>query len=657
MEPRAVSRIYSPGESDTIVIPVPRRVERVLTKWGGIAKKVDHMLHNLRPWSRNNSRAGARSAMACSAAAWLAVLAGSVSVMTLAGCDDSAEARTGANLTADRAMARKQSFEITTLASGQLEAKDDLEIRSKVESRTSIVELVKEGTKVKAGDVLLVLSADQIDKQIIDETARVQSSRSDLVSAENAVAIQEIDNDSRLRKARLKLDLSRVALEQWKEGDVAIKRLSLSLDLEKADRELNRAKDRLERSEKLFAREFLSSEELEKDRIAVIEWTKALEKAQKNIEVYNSYEYPKDEQTKLGDVADAEAELRRVELNNEKELAVKRADLENKKQQLRLREENLAKLNQQKENTIIKAPRDGLVVYATSMERGRFMDGSLQVGKEVTNNEQLMSLPDTSEMVAAVKVHESLAGRVRPGMPATVKVEAAGGKLYRGVVESIGVLAESNGWRDPNLREYTVRVHIDKNEDTSLLKPSMRAEAQLILGRVTDAIAVPVQAVFNDGAVRFVYTSDGSKFRREPVKVGRRSDTMAEIAAGITEGTAVLLREPTPGEVIGTGWSIEALKATGYKLDENGQPMAEEDAMPAAPRIPSEAGGAPRARPDGGSGTGGGRNRPNRSQPGGQPGAPSGTPPAAPPTSSGAPPAGGPITTPTQPAPSGGVLK
>ncbi|MBU6412195.1 MAG: HlyD family efflux transporter periplasmic adaptor subunit [Planctomycetes bacterium] len=590
----------------------------------------------------NNSFRTARVA-ACSAAFWIMTVAGTACMLPLAGCDD-AEARTGANLTADRAMARKQSFEITTVASGQLEAKDDLEIRSKVESRTSIVELVKEGTKVKAGDVLLVLSADQIDKQIIDETARVQSSRSDLVSAENAVAIQEIDNESRLRKAKLKRDLTRVTLEQWKEGDVAIKRLSLSLDLEKADRELNRAKDRLERSEKLFAREFLSSEELEKDRIAVIEWTKALEKAQKNIEVYNSYEYPKDEQTKLGDVADAEAELQRVELNNEKELAVKKADLENKKQQLRLREENLAKLNQQKENTVVKAPRDGLVVYATSMERGRFQDGSLQVGKEVTNNEQLMSLPDTSEMVASVKVHESLAGRIRAGMPASIKVEAAGGKLYRGVVESIGVLAESNGWRDPNLREYTVRVHIDKDEDTSLLKPSMRAEAQIILGRVTDSIAVPVQAVFNDGAVRFVYTADGSKFRRVPVKVGRRSDTMAEISAGLPESTAVLLREPTPGEVINTGWELNALKATGYKLDENGQPIAEEEAMPMTPRMPGEAG--PRSRPEGGGGGGGGaggggRNRQNRGPAGAQPGGapsggpstgstPSGTPPTAP---------------------------
>lgn len=599
---------------------------------------------------RSGMRSTPRAALVCA----IALAAGAAFVVAASGCRDaSASTRNGSNLTADRAMARVQNFEIMTLASGQLEAKDDLEIRSKVEGRTSIVELVKEGTKVKTGDVLMVLSADQIDKQVIDETARVQSSRSDLVSAENAVAIQEIDNESRMRKAKLKLDLSRVTLEQWKEGDVAIKRLGLSLDLEKADRELNRAKDRLERSEKLFAREFLSSEELEKDRIAVIEWTKALEKAQKNIEVYNNYEYPKDEQTKLGDVADAEAELQRVELNNEKELAVKKADLENKKQQLRLREDNLAKLNQQKENTVIKAPRDGLVVYATSMERGRFQDGSLQVGKEVTNNEQLMSLPDTSEMVAAVKVHESLAGRIRPGMLASVKVDAAGGKAYRGTVESIGVLAENNGWRDPNLREYTVKIHINKDEDTSLLKPSMRAESQIILGRVTDSIAVPVQAVFNDGAVRFVFTSDGSKFRKLPVKVGRRSDTMAEIIAGLPQGTAVLLREPAPGEIISQPWDTEQLATTGYKLDDNGQAVAEEDIVPVvATRPPAEAGGNARPRPEGGGPNGTARNRPNRGQGGGKEGgggnaapttaAPTGTPTtgapaAAAPASGGAP--------------------
>ena len=488
-------------------------------------------------------------------------------------CSRSTGHDAASSLTAEMALVRKTNFEITTTASGQLEAKDDLEIRSKVESRTTIVEMVKEGTRVKQGDLLVRLASDQIEKAIVDENARLQSARSDLISAENSVAMQEIENTNRLRKAQLRVDLARSALQQWKSGEVVIRRKNNNVAIEKSQRELKRAQERLVRSEALFAKEFLASEELEKDRIAVIEWTNESEKARIASDVYEQYEYVKDEKTKAGEVADAEADLSRVLLNNEKELVVKKADLENKREQLRIRESNHAKLEDQLNQTVIRAPREGLVVYATSMERGRWDQGALQVGKEVQNNEQLFSLPDTSEMVASVKVHESLAGRVRPGMQASIKVDATGGKIFAGTVDSIGVLAESNGWRDPNLREYTVKIAIAKTEEAAILKPSMRADATIVLGSVEEAVSIPVQAVFNDGSVRFVYISEGNKYIRRPVKLGRRSDVLAEVAAGLDEGQVVLLREPLAGEILTRPWDPEQLKVAGYQLAENGQPV------------------------------------------------------------------------------------
>jgi hypothetical protein len=236
------------------------------------------------------------------------------------------------------------------------------------------------------------------------------------------------------------------------------------------------------------------------------------------------------------------------------------------------------------QQTVIRAPREGLVVYATSMERGRWDQGALQVGKEVQNNEQLFSLPDTSEMVASVKVHESLAGRVRPGMQASIKVDATGGKIFSGTVDSIGVLAESNGWRDPNLREYTVKIAIAKTEEAALLKPSMRADATIVLGAVEEALCIPVQAVFNDGSVRFVYVSEGNKYIRRPVKLGRRSDVLAEVTAGLSDGQTVLLREPQAGEILSRPWDPEQLKLAGYQVGENGQPVEAGGADPSQRR-------------------------------------------------------------------------
>ena len=176
----------------------------------------------------------------------------------------------------------------------------------------------------------------------------------------------------------------------------------------------------------------------------------------------------------------------------------------------------LAKIDRQLAAATSVAPTDGLVVYATSFGRGRGKimrggDRPIQIGRTVRPNETIMALPATGQMVASVRVHESVAGRLRPGQKATVRIDALQNRTLPGRVESIGVLAESDGWRDPNLREYTVKVALDVDNSGQELKPSMRCEAEIVLGSVEDTLAVPMQAVFREGPVAFVYTPRGGR--------------------------------------------------------------------------------------------------------------------------------------------------
>jgi hypothetical protein len=220
-------------------------------------------------------------------------------------------------------------------------------------------------------------------------------------------------------------------------------------------------------------------------------------------------------------------------------------------------------------------------------------EGPLQIGRQVFPNELLIVLPDTSEMVASVQVHESLAGDVKPGMAAMIKVDAVGGKSFQGTVDSIGVLAESGGWRDPDRREYTVKIKIDAGDEIVALKPSMRCEARLTLGRVEDAIAIPVQGVFSDGPVRYTYTKSGSRYERTPIRIGKRSDTYAEVLAGVNPGSTVLLRDPTPSEVLAGPWDKARLELAGYALDEKGNPVVSGGRGPRGGGAPRGAGSKP----------------------------------------------------------------
>jgi HlyD family secretion protein len=546
------------------------------------------------PGRSNRSRTARALVKLLAATAGVVVIAGGAYTVWGRTSEGGEGAATSPTLEMGRAV--KTTFDISTTAAGELQAKNQIEIRNKLEQQSTIIEIVEEGKMVKKGDVLIRLQSDEIKSQVEQEQLQVETARADEISAKEDFEIQVSENDSAFREAKLKFDLAELDLKKWIEGEVKSKRQENRLACERAVRELERLDEKLTQSESLFKQKFLSLDELKKDRLAQVEGVAAKEKADLASQVYEAFEYPRSEKEKNSAVGEAKAALERVQRKNESQLASKKANLENKSRQLSIREDRLKKLLEQMENTTLTAPSDGLVVYATSMNQG-FMfggEGPLQIGRKTYPNELLISLPDTSLMVASVQIPESMASRVRPGMPANIKVEAAGGKSFQGTVASIGVLAESGGWRDPNRREYTVKIDLENIEGSSL-KPSMRAEAELRLGRVEEALAVPIQAVFNEGPMRYVYLPQGAKFVRRPVQVGRRSERFAEVTAGLGDNEQVILRQPKAAEVLNKPWDAKELAAVGLKLDEQGKIIAL-NGGPGGPGGPAK-GGKPAGKP------------------------------------------------------------
>lgn len=478
------------------------------------------------------------------------------------------------------AVATVGSFDITTTASGELQAIDQLEIRSPLERETKIVEIVDEGSFVEAGAVLAVLNSDAIRTELEDDDIALESERAELIAAENALEIQKSDNESSREAAELKLRLAELALEQWREGDHALKMQELGLGIEEAKREAERLEEKHLRNQGLLDEGFISEDQFKQDHLSLIKARARVETATLQLASYTDYQQVRDREQKESDVSQAQAELGRVERQNTIRLADKTADLTSKQRRVARREQKVAELRAQIEAATVKAPTSGLVVYGTTIElsrRGWSNGEGMQIGQEVYPNQLMFVLPDTSRLEANVRVHESLAGRIAAGQTARVRVDAANDRVFSGTVTKIGVLAENGGWRDPNLREYTVTITMQGDNGGGVLKPSMRCEAELQLGRVENALSVPVAALYNDGPMRYVHVPSGSLYRRVPVKTGRVSDTHAEVLVGIEPGVSVLVRAPEPGELASEGWDEAELKLVGFSLDEEGNPVPAAD--------------------------------------------------------------------------------
>jgi HlyD family secretion protein len=372
------------------------------------------------------------------------------------------------------------------------------------------------------------------------------------VAAQSNLDIRTSETQSARDRAELSVTLANLALEAWREGEVESTREQLKLEKKTAQKDFDRLQDRYEQSKLLADQDFISLDELKQDEIKVIQAEARLRKAQLDEEVYETYTFEQDEALKTSDVEQAEAELKRVLQRNAAELETARANVESKTYALQSQQERLAKFQEQHDLCTVTAPADGWVVYASSLESGRSWRNNGQpptVGTELRRNDLVIILPDTDQMIATVKVNESHSGLIEPGLTATVTSDAMPDTTLEGEVISIGVLAESGGWIDRNRRDYTVKIALKGGNELGL-KPSMRCKAELFVGHAQDTLYVPVQAVFREGPLAFVYVPVSAGYAQRRVTLGQSSETYVEIVDGVEEGEIVLLREPRPQEVI-----------------------------------------------------------------------------------------------------------
>lgn len=459
------------------------------------------------------------------------------------------------------AQVQRRSFPLIVTASGELEAKQKVEIKNLIQkTKPTIIDIVEEGAQVTQGDLLVTLDGEEIRQALEQETLDVENSQAQEVAAREELAIAESESESDLAAKGVELDLARLTLSKWEKGDLPQKRQELATALETARRKLDRAERDLKESEGLYEQKFISLSELEDAQIALIEAKDALAKAKMDGEVYEQYTRPSEERTNRSAVDQAEDELERAERKNASKVAQNQADLLSKQRTLAIHEAKLAELEKEMEATKLLAPQDGLVVYASSVGNSRWRNDPIAPGRQVRFNETIILLPDTRQMVASLNVHEALVPQVEQGHEVNVTVDARPGERIEGTVSTIAVMAEDGGWLNPQLREYKVKVDLPEGLDMSL-KPGMRCTGEVRTGQVDDALAVPVQAVFSEGRERFCYVPVGGgseQVRKQGVKIGRASDTLVEIKSGLEEGTLVLLRRPRAGEVeMGDGEATE----------------------------------------------------------------------------------------------------
>ena len=121
----------------------------------------------------------------------------------------------------------------------------------------------------------------------------------------------------------------------------------------------------------------------------------ALDQAKTALSLFLTYAFPKEVEKLWSDLLEAEETLGRVRKQADSSRIQAEADLKGKEEKLRLEKDQFALLERQLAACIIRARVPGLVVYASSEDKGDYRDGQpIQAGTSVREREAIISIPD-----------------------------------------------------------------------------------------------------------------------------------------------------------------------------------------------------------------------------------------------------------------------
>ncbi len=190
-------------------------------------------------------------------------------------------------------------------------------------------------------------------------------------------------------------------------------------------------------------------------------------------------------------------------------------------------------------NLVLKAPIGGLIIY-----KKNWRGSSVQVGDTLWPGNVIMSIVDPASTMLNGFVLEKDAAGVAQGSRATVRVDARPDLVFEGTVQSIAEISRPIE-RDSPVKYTEVQIAI-QNGDPELLKPGMKGEARIEVGRAESAVVIPRSALKGDGADHFVLVERPDGPEKRAVKPGVGDHVRISILEGLEEGERVMLGGEDP---------------------------------------------------------------------------------------------------------------
>ena len=410
---------------------------------------------------------------------------------------------------------------------------------------------VNDGEFVKANDILIgdvvceLDSSALVDKEKTQQIAVTQAAAA-LQKARKSVEIQHAQNESDIAAARLAMDLARLALSKYEEGEYVKELETIQGNIKTLQADLAALEDEYAFYKRTADKGYTPLAQLEKQRIGVKQKRILLEVEKKALRLLADYDREYNLKEKNEAASETVRELERVRLAGEAALQQFFADVKACELTYTVENSNLERLRRQIDGCRLIAPQAGEVVYANQQSR-RSEPVVIEQGVVVRERQAVVKLPDLSKMKVDARIHESKISQVRVGQEVRIKVDAFPDILFQGKIDSVSSIPLPGNWPNTDLKEYEAEIRITSDEEqVRMLKPGLTAGLEIVVKPTRkDVLVIPVQAVLSVGEEYFVYLATQKGPQRRSILVGDSNDQKVEIKKGIDEGDQVIMNPRT----------------------------------------------------------------------------------------------------------------
>jgi multidrug resistance efflux pump len=372
----------------------------------------------------------------------------------------------------------------------------------------TIISILPEGSKVKAGDVVC-----ELDSSLLRDALAVQQ-------------LRHVQAKAWVEQAKYSLEADKIALREYDSGvlpqDIALVRQNVAIcqiEKEQAARNLVWARGAL-------AKGFRTQAQVNADA-AVLEQTGiALRDAEGMLEQLVKY-------TGRRIIKSCKARIQAIQ-----------SDLLSLESSFRLEQQRLKRIETMIANCKMRAPRDGTIVYADSGNGSGTIDTQIREGLIVHPSQPIFRLLDPHHIQVRARINESQVARIRPGQPVLIHLEAFRERppLLGSVTEIVPIPSIANGLF-ADVRTFFAKVRIDSGEFDALTI-GLTAEVEFLVESRHHVTRVPLQAVrwIDDRPFAATLSGAGSDqdWHWRPLSLGATDTDFAEVVSGLKPGDRVI---------------------------------------------------------------------------------------------------------------------